>query len=123
MSAAANALGGGYVVGNRCPWSSVDVYAMWLETNASGGSDVVFSIYLKSLSDGTPMQHGLIVNKVAYPTAASGTRVYHEDLVASGVSVTAGKPLAGTFARYGTEAADTYEQAIGLIGLLIVEAA
>lgn len=123
VNCAQNALGGGYVVGPPCPWTSVDVWMLWVESGISAGSNVVLSAYLQSLTDDSEMKHTLIANKLVTPTTTKvvGTRYYHETQVATGVATAPGRPLAGTMARYGAEATDTYEQAIALVALLIAK--
>ena len=58
-----------------------------------------------------------------YTVPSGGTkRRYFEAPIATGLAANDG-PLCGTIVRYGTDAADTYEDTIGIIGAIVREAA
>ena len=117
VSAAASALTAGYVIG-WSPWTAVDVYLAWMEGAGTTPSTAVFSAYIGNITDGVRPTMTNIANKVQ--TATSGTAFcYHELLVATNITIATNRPVGGTLARYGTDAADVYSSSLGLIGLIL----
>lgn len=117
----AGALGGAYCGGTWSgPWSTVDVYVAWLQNGANNtGQQVVFTTYLKALTDGVSAGGKPIVSNQQVVPVSNVQFGYHETLVASGVAFTPNVIATSTVARYGQLATDTYTQAIGIVAVVL----
>lgn len=119
-SAAVGVDSGFYLVGLGGPWSAVDVYVAFMPNGSSTLSGtMVLSTWFAAFTNGQPSQHGNISDKLQVVIEPGIVRPYREVLVKSQLAVIANSMSAGTIVRYGTDVADTYAAAVGIVGVVL----